>query len=429
MKRDRKPLPRFWYLPNGHRAAVVMTGDDHANNGTSRPLQPALRRQPGGLLGRELGVSARHLVHVPADAASPMRRPRRSMRRASKSACTSTPSCLTDFTLARSTRLLHRTDSRTSTSVTPILPAPVTKRHHCIVWSDWATGAKVQLANGIRLDTTYYYWPRRLGADRPGSLHRLGDADALCRSRRHADRRLPGRHADDRRVGPAISVHGRHAARSRHRRRRAYGVYTVNAHTDDGDHRRIRRTSSPPRWSAACRSCRRAQMLTWLDGRNGSSFGSMTSPRQHPEFHGDAGRRRQRPARHGAVALRATALLTTCAAAAPTCRTKSMTVKGFEYAVFPATSGSYARQLRGRHHGADRDHAHAGRRRDRRLRRRLDRRHFSESSIPPRSAPAPSSCATPANALVPGAVTYDRGDPHGDASCPAAAARAAPPTR
>ena len=34
MNRDKKPLPRFWYLPNGLRAAVVMTGDDHANAGT-----------------------------------------------------------------------------------------------------------------------------------------------------------------------------------------------------------------------------------------------------------------------------------------------------------------------------------------------------------------------------------------------------------
>src|SRR6185295_6241509 len=31
---DRKPLPRFWYLPRGLKAGVVMTGDDHANNGT-----------------------------------------------------------------------------------------------------------------------------------------------------------------------------------------------------------------------------------------------------------------------------------------------------------------------------------------------------------------------------------------------------------
>ena len=31
----RKPLPRFWYLPNGFKAAVIMTGDDHG--GTMEP--------------------------------------------------------------------------------------------------------------------------------------------------------------------------------------------------------------------------------------------------------------------------------------------------------------------------------------------------------------------------------------------------------
>ena len=34
MNRDKAPLPRFWYLPRGEKAAVVETGDDHAANGT-----------------------------------------------------------------------------------------------------------------------------------------------------------------------------------------------------------------------------------------------------------------------------------------------------------------------------------------------------------------------------------------------------------
>ena len=34
MNRARKPLPRFWYLPRGAKAALVMTGDDHGNGGT-----------------------------------------------------------------------------------------------------------------------------------------------------------------------------------------------------------------------------------------------------------------------------------------------------------------------------------------------------------------------------------------------------------
>ena len=51
----------------------------------------------------------------------------------------------------------------------PSLPAPVTNRTHCIAWSDWATKASVELANGIRLDTNYYYWPPAWIQNRPGS--------------------------------------------------------------------------------------------------------------------------------------------------------------------------------------------------------------------------------------------------------------------
>src|SRR5262249_29420579 len=52
----------------------------------------------------------------------------------------------------------------------PDLAAPATQRHHCIVWSDWATGAKVELAHGMRLDTTYYYWPSTWVNNVPGQM-------------------------------------------------------------------------------------------------------------------------------------------------------------------------------------------------------------------------------------------------------------------
>ncbi|MBL0334034.1 MAG: DUF4082 domain-containing protein [Chitinophagaceae bacterium] len=32
--RDRRPLPKFWFLPRKLKAAIVMTGDDHGNGGT-----------------------------------------------------------------------------------------------------------------------------------------------------------------------------------------------------------------------------------------------------------------------------------------------------------------------------------------------------------------------------------------------------------
>ena len=48
------------------------------------------------------------------------------------------------------------------------MPAIVTNRTHCIAWSDYATQPKGELANGIRFDTNYYYWPNTWIQDRPG---------------------------------------------------------------------------------------------------------------------------------------------------------------------------------------------------------------------------------------------------------------------
>src|SRR5580765_3425605 len=48
------------------------------------------------------------------------------------------------------------------------LPAPKTHRMHCISWSDYDSQPKVELSHGIRLDTSYYYWPPSWINDQPG---------------------------------------------------------------------------------------------------------------------------------------------------------------------------------------------------------------------------------------------------------------------
>ena len=101
-------------------------------------------------------------------------------------------------------------------------PRRVTNRTHCIVWSDWASEPKVELAHGIRLDTNYYYWPGELGAATGRAVHRLGLPDALRRPRRLADRRLPGDDPADRRV--RHDVPAQHRGRAARRRARPRGL-------------------------------------------------------------------------------------------------------------------------------------------------------------------------------------------------------------
>ena len=48
MNADKKPLPRFWYFPNGKKAVVIMTGDDHGNNGTAGRFDQFKAASPPG---------------------------------------------------------------------------------------------------------------------------------------------------------------------------------------------------------------------------------------------------------------------------------------------------------------------------------------------------------------------------------------------
>ena len=48
---------------------------------------------------------------------------------------------------------------------------PVSNRAHCIAYSDWSSQPKTELANGMRLDGNYYYWPGSSAIqDRPGLM-------------------------------------------------------------------------------------------------------------------------------------------------------------------------------------------------------------------------------------------------------------------
>ena len=284
MNADRKPLPRFWYFPNAHRAVVVMTGDDHGYLYTARRRhRRALRAVPVA----EPARAARSTNWECIRGTSYLFTERRAHQRAgglvpvaglrSRSAHRIVP----ERRSARTTRRLRSaqiySDQKLDffnkfTSITPLS----TERHHCIVWSDWASGAKVQLANGIRLDTSYYYWPGDWVQNTPG--HMTGSAMPM----RFAD--LDGSlidvyqvgHADDRRVGTAVSRSRRTPCSIAPPASTSSTASTRSTRTPTSASRRSRR---PPIASAVERGVpviSARQMLTWLDGRGNSSFGSLS---------------------------------------------------------------------------------------------------------------------------------------------------------
>ena len=98
VNQDRKPLPRFWYFPNGKKAVIVMTGDDHANGGTSGRFNQFLASSPANCSVAIGSVSVARPTST-RDAPLGLGGGDLCSARASKSRCTSHTDCA-DFTPA-----------------------------------------------------------------------------------------------------------------------------------------------------------------------------------------------------------------------------------------------------------------------------------------------------------------------------------------
>ncbi len=274
----KKPLPRFWYLPRKLKAAVVMTGDDHAQGGTI------------GRFNQYLSLSSANTAQAVADWTA---------IRSTSYIYASTPS-LSDaqalafenqgfeIALHLNTNCANYTESSLISDFDaqlaqfaanyPSIASPQTHRTHCIAWSDWATKPKVEVTKGIRLNTDYYYWPASWIQNRPGMFTGSG------MPMRFAD--LDGSLIDNYQVttqltdesGITYSTHINTLLDNAVGSNGYYGVFCANMHTDENG-------GNSTNGSDAIISSAQArnipiisakQMLTWLDGRNNSSFGTMT---------------------------------------------------------------------------------------------------------------------------------------------------------
>ncbi len=231
MNAASKPLPRFWYFPHGKKAVVVMTGDDHGNGGTAARFDQFRAASPRRLLGRQLGMRARHLLHL-----------HRTRRSATRSGAVRRRRLRGRPAHQHRLRRLHagvaaaelcRSRSRNGRPNTRACRRRSTQRHHCIAWSDWSTGAEVQLTQRHPARHHLLLLAAELG-------RRTRPDCSTARRCRCASRRLDGSLIDvylaatqmtdesgqtypftidtllDRALGPEGY----------------YGVYNVNAHTD-----------------------------------------------------------------------------------------------------------------------------------------------------------------------------------------------------
>jgi len=283
MESRNKPLPRFWYLPSGFKAAVVMTGDDHGSfysgSSTNNRFNDFLADSSVGCSVPDWQcIRATAYLFPQSLASNPLTDPQVAAFTSQGFEVAmhgdSSPSCTNWDTTSLDS--FYTTELASFAAQFPSLPAPRTHRMHCIGWSDYDSQPQIELKHGIRLDTSYYYWPPTWANDQPGMFTGSG---------------MPMRYTD--RNGNLIDVYQATTQMTDESGQSYplnidtlldnavgsmgyYGVFTANMHNDLG-------TYPGPGANEIVASAQARgipvvsslQMLSWLDGRNNSSFGSL----------------------------------------------------------------------------------------------------------------------------------------------------------
>jgi hypothetical protein len=346
MNLPKRPLPRFWYFPNDFKAAVVMTGDDHGalqgGGATAARFDHYLSLSPAGCSVSDWQcVRASAYLIAPSIASNPLTNAQAASYIAQGFEVgvhvDSVPDC-SDWTRSELASFYSGQISSFMSTYTSV-PQPQTHRMHCVGWSDYDSQPQTELQNGIRLDTNYYYWPPSWVNDTPGMFTgsgmpmRFTKRDGTMLDIYQATTQMTDESGQsypstiDALLDNALGAN------------EYYGYFTANMHNDsdtsDGADAIIQ--SAQSRGVPIISS---AQLLTWLDGRNGSSFNSLSWNNSTLTFgiapgSGAIGLEAMLPASSGSGTLNSISLN---GDAVPFI---VKTIKGTSYAVFSASAGTY----------------------------------------------------------------------------------------
>ena len=333
---DKKPMPRFWYFPRGVKAAVVMTGDDHAGGGTAGRFNQHIAAGPAGCsVAQWECIRATSYVYpssplTDAQAAS-------FIAQGFEVGAHVTTNC--DDASRAELEGLFTEQLMEFDAEYPSAPAPRTNRNHCIAFPDWNSVPEVELANGIRFDTNYYYWPPDWVQDVPGMFTgsgmpmRFAQTDGRMIDVYQATTQMTDESEQTYPFTPNTLLDRALGATG------YYGAFTANMHTDNAQHDDAdaivasARARGVPIVSAQ-------QMLTWIDGRNGSAFEAISYSGGVLSFRvavgaGATGLRAMLPTSSGGQALQSIRL------GATTVPFTREVIKGVEYAFFAVGAGTY----------------------------------------------------------------------------------------
>lgn len=339
MQLARRPLPRFWYLPGGRKAVLVHALDDHnTSSGTRETFDKLEARSPAGcsvadwqcLRATSWGYTGISLTDAQAAAYQ---------LRGFELGVHVNTGCQ-DWTPA-SLQAAFVSDLQAYSSTFPSVAPQRSNRTHCIAWSDWATQPKVELGRGIRYDMNYYYWPGSWVAGRPGFF--TGSGIPM----RFAD--LDGTRIDvyqgvSQLVNENDLVYPDAIATMIDRAQGPEGYYGVLGTHDDYRDTAFSDGMITTALAKGVAVVSAAQMLEWLDGRNASSIAGGAFANGLLTFQVSADPR----ARNLVLMVptqAATGALTDIKRDNTAVPFTVETVKGVEYALVAAISGTYTAQF------------------------------------------------------------------------------------
>lgn len=333
--KDKRPLPRFWYLPGDHEAALVFAGDDHGQSnatGTERILSDWLAESPTNCSVLDWQcVRASHYFYESSALTNSRAQQFYTlgfdMGDHIQNGCS-------NFSSYANLGSAFTSDLTTWRAKYTSLPNQTTHRFHCYVWSDWDSQMRVDADNGIRYDLNYVAYPLSWVNGRSplmtgsGMNMRFTDADGDLMDVYQGVTNLDDTAANSTSIAALLdNAQG------------ASGYYGLF-----GTHYDMNNTYEDTLLAAAkARNIpliSSAQALAWLDGRGSSTFSNFTGSNGQFGF-------TINPA-VGAIGLRAMlptqdagGTLSTLTLNGSTVSYQTQTVKGMQYAVFNANPGAY----------------------------------------------------------------------------------------
>jgi hypothetical protein len=332
---DKRLLPRFWYFPNGHKAAVVMTGDDHAIGGTVGRFNQYMSLSPAnGSVSDWETIRATSYIYPGTPISDAQAKAFQDA--GFEIALHLNTACLN--VTASSLASMLSTQLGQFKSAYPSLASSATLRIHCLVWSDYSIVPEAEKNQGIRLDTTYYYWPPGWVGNRPGMFTgsgipmRFASAQGNLIDVYQAPTQMTDESGQaypftsDTLLDRALGAEG------------YYGAFVANMHTDEA----ASQGSDAILASAISRGVpviSAKQLLTWLDARNASTIQYVDLVSGKETFTIQAN-----PAAKGLltmVPIPAGSIVSNVKFNGASIAFSTDLIKGVNYAFFPANTGSY----------------------------------------------------------------------------------------